>query len=112
MGKTRVVTVFLLRPARIFDRATGMRYRAMLLIPIGRPFPDIAGHIVKTVTVGREGADRRGPFMAVLQQILDRKISLPSVGHVLSIQRKGIAPHELRFLQAAPCGELPLSLRW
>ena len=34
--------------------------------PVGAPFPHVAGHVVKTVAVVRERADRRSGYVAVI----------------------------------------------
>jgi hypothetical protein len=49
--------------------------------PIGSPFPDIAHHIEKSVTIGGEDANRRAAFKPVDAQILPGKIALPRVRH-------------------------------
>ena len=36
------------------------------LVPVAAPLPDVAGHVVQAVAVGREGLDRRGALVAVL----------------------------------------------
>src|SRR5205807_4361414 len=55
-------------PAR--DAFVGRRRAARLLAVAGRegvsrPFPDVAGHVVQAVAVGREGADRGRAGVAV-----------------------------------------------
>src|SRR5262245_41317413 len=51
-------------------------------IPIAGPLPDIAGHVVEAVAVGREGTHWGGVFEAVGQRVLNRELALPGVGHV------------------------------
>src|SRR5712671_6056093 len=69
---TRVVARGLWSAARIFRNAARLRRIGVMLlrIPIGRPFPDIADHVVEAVAVGRECGDRRGAFEAVGCKIL------------------------------------------
>src|SRR5690349_17303644 len=46
--------------ARVLRRAAGL-VRVGLVprrVPVGRPLPDIARHVIETVAIGREGADR------------------------------------------------------
>src|SRR4249920_3881917 len=70
----RVVAVFLAAAARIFRNAARLWRIGFVLsrIPIGRPFPDIADHVVQAVAVRWEGIDWRGAFVAVLMEILQR----------------------------------------
>src|SRR5437899_5187459 len=81
---TRVVARALGSAARILRNAADFwRVGFVLLrIPIGRPFPDIADHVVQAVTVGRECGDGRSAFEAISRKILVREITLPSVCHV------------------------------
>src|SRR5262245_2323088 len=81
---------------------------AMLLVPVGSPFPHVARHVIETVAVCWEGADRRGPLKPVAQQILPGKLALPGVRHQLTAGSKLVSPSELRALQASTRGELPL----
>src|SRR5262245_39183009 len=58
-------------------------------IPVARPLPDIADHVVEAVTVRLEAADRRGPGVAVLVGVVDGEDALPGIGDrlALAIQR-------------------------
>src|SRR5262245_16670805 len=62
--------------------------------PVGRPFPDIADHVVKAVTVRRESCYRRGTLVTVLREVFVRKSSLPGIGHMLASGHEFIAPGE------------------
>src|ERR1700682_3063291 len=77
---TRVVARRLVPAARVlWNAARLLRIGFMLLrIPIGRPFPDIADHVVQAVAVGRECSDGRSALEAIGRKILGRKISLPA----------------------------------
>jgi hypothetical protein len=67
----------------------------VLLIPVARPFPDVADHVVKSVAIRCKVSDRRRVFEAVLSQILPGEFALPRVGHVLAVGRKSVTPYEL-----------------
>src|SRR2546423_4015206 len=56
---TRVVAGGLGPAARIFRNAARLRRVGFMLlrVPISRPFPDIADHVVQAVAVGRECGD-------------------------------------------------------
>src|SRR5262245_14891565 len=60
-GLARVVAALLAPAARVLRDAARLRRVGLVLrgIPVGRPFPDIADHVVKAVSVGRECRDRR-----------------------------------------------------
>src|SRR6266568_1718877 len=109
---TRVVARGLESAARIFRNAARLRcIRFVLLrIPIARPLPDIADHVVNAVAVGRECDDGRGSLEAVRAKILARKFALPGIRHVLTARCQLIAPGELSAIEAAACGEFPLGL--
>ena len=47
-------------------------------VPVGRPLPDVPGHVVEAVAVRREAPDRRGPLVAVELQVLPRELALPA----------------------------------
>src|SRR5712672_4362516 len=83
---TRVVARGLGSAARIFRNATRLRRIGFVLlrIPIGRPFPDIAEHVVQAVAVSRERGDRRRALESVCAKVLAWKFTLPSIGHVLA----------------------------
>src|SRR6185436_12867551 len=93
--------------ARVVQRAAGLLDLAVLLIPVGRPLPDVAGHLVQTVAVRWKRSDRGGPFVAVDTQVLPRKLPLPGIGHRLTPGRELLAPAELGTVQPAACCEFP-----
>ena len=78
-------------------------------VPIACPFPDIADHVVKTVGVGFEAADRRGAGVTILFGVVDRKDALPAIGDRLAIFIEGIAPIFIAIMAAARC-KFPLRL--
>src|SRR5262249_5423305 len=78
-------------------------------IPIARPLPDIADHVVEAVAVRLEAADRRGPGLAVLVRVVAREDALPAVGDRLALGIEGTRPVVLAVATAAR-GEFPLRL--
>src|SRR5262245_48449988 len=74
------------RPLRI-PRERSLRCQRLIVvmaIPVAGPFPDVAGHVVKAVTVGWKGRDWRGTLVAVFFRILVREVTLKRVGHELA----------------------------
>src|SRR5437868_5188417 len=69
---TRVVARGLGPSTRIFRNAARLRRVSVMLlrIPIGRPFPDIADHVVQAVAVSRERGDRRRALESVCAKVL------------------------------------------
>ena len=113
-----------LAAARIVERAAGLLDLAVVLVPVGGPLPDVAGHVVEAVAVGRKRADRRRPLVAVLEQVLPGELALPGVGHRLAARRELVAPGDtrrrrgrrarrtpIRPRSAAPCRPTPHTLR-
>ena len=111
-GLARVVARFQRAAARILRHAAGLGRVGGVpgRIPVGRPFPDIADHVVHAVAVGREGAHRRGAGEAVGHFVVAREVALPGVGHVLAGGREFLAPGELCAVEAAARGKFPLGL--
>src|SRR5215211_804720 len=105
----RVVTAVLAAAARVLRDAAGFRRVALVLlrVPVGRPFPDIADHVVDAMTVRRERGDWGGPLEAVAVRVLPRKLALPGVGHVPAVRRQLVAPCVVRALEAAARRKLP-----
>ena len=95
--------------ARVRGDAAGLGRVGLVLgrVPVGRPFPDVADHVVDAVAVGRERAHRRRPRPAVGAQVLVRKVALPGVGHMPAVRRELVAPGEVRAVQSAARGEFP-----
>src|SRR6266516_5431332 len=56
----------------------------MLLVPVRRPFPHIASHVIQPIAIGWEGTHGRRPLIAIGEQVLAGKLSLPGVGHHLA----------------------------
>src|SRR6266436_4187657 len=97
VGLTRVVAAILAAAARILWNAAGFWRVSFVLrrMPVGRPLPDIADHVVDAVAVRRESGHRRGAFVSVLVEIFPRKIALPCVGHVHAVGGEFVTPGEL-----------------
>src|SRR5262249_10847500 len=83
--------------------------RVTRAIPVARPLPDVADHVVEAVTVRLEAADRRGPGVAVLVRIVDGEDALPGIGDRLALRIERARPIVLAVATAA-CGEFPLRL--
>src|SRR6266478_5707814 len=84
LGGSEVVAVDLTPAARVLRDTAGL-WRIGFVprrIPVGRPFPDVADHVVESVTVRRECRDRRRAFEAVRLCVLAGKFTLPGIGHV------------------------------
>src|SRR5262245_6072903 len=67
IGGSGVVAVGLAAAPRVLRDAARLRGIRLMLrrIPVGRPFPDVADHVVEAVAVRRECGDRRGALEAV-----------------------------------------------
>src|SRR6266542_2780389 len=99
---------FFLSAFRVKARAAGVGYTAVLLIPVGRPLPDVAGHVIKSVAVRRERTDWRRALITVGQQIHDWEFALPGIGHHLAVRRELVSPGVGRAFESSARGELPL----
>src|SRR5215470_13452476 len=76
-------------------------------IPVARPLPDIADHVVEAVAVRLEAADRCGAGVAVLVRIVDGEDALPGVGDRLALGIERARPVVLAVATAAR-GKFPL----
>src|SRR3954452_15292497 len=76
-------------------------------IPVARPLPHIADHVVEPVAVRLEATNRRGSGMTVLIAVVYRKETLPGICDRLAL---GIVSVRIIVLTvaAAARGELPL----
>src|SRR6266508_2825498 len=83
--------------------------RVTRAIPIARPLPDIADHVVEAIAVRLEAADRRGPGVTVFVRIVDGEDALPAVGDRLALGVEGARPVVLALATAAR-SEFPLRL--
>src|SRR5437763_6806328 len=82
-GQAGVVARGLRSSTRVFGDAASLRRVGFVLlrIPVGRPLPDVADHVVDAVAIGREGDDGRSALEPVLLEVLARKLALPGIGH-------------------------------
>src|SRR5262245_57578324 len=78
-------------------------------IPVARPLPNIADHVVEPVAIGWKAADWGDARIAILFSVVDRKDALPGVGDGLAILVEGLAP-ALTLIVAAPRRIFPLRL--
>src|SRR5439155_1263351 len=80
---------------RIVRYAPFVRQRLVIIgaIPIAAPFPDVARHVVKAVTVRRKRFDRCNAGMPIFNRVFYWKFSLPGIRHPFSAGTKFIAPH-------------------
>src|SRR5215472_9720692 len=106
-GLARVIARILAAAARVDRDAAGLLGIGLVSgrIPVGRPFPDIADHVVDAVAVWRECGDRRGALVTVEFQILARKGTLPGVCHLLAAWCELVAPGELGTVEATAGGK-------
>src|SRR5581483_1708460 len=81
------------------------------LIPVAAPLPDVARHVIQSVSVGGEGTDRGGAVEAVLLVVGIGEIPLPVVAHPLLAGVEFIAPAVGFAIEAAASRKLPLGLR-
>src|ERR1700733_15063578 len=111
LRQPRVVARGLRSTARVFRNAARLRRIGFVLlrIPVRRPFPDIADHVVQAVAVRRECGDWGCALETVFAKILARKFALPSIGHMLAARRELIAPGKLSAVQSAARGKFPFS---
>ena len=98
------------RAARIAWDAAGLGGLGGMarLEPVGCPLPRVADHVEHAVAVGREGIDRRGPFVPVGLQVLPGELPLPGIGPVTAVGRQLFAPGEGGAVEPAARGQFPL----
>src|SRR5882672_3739002 len=97
VGGSGVVAAILAPAARVLRDAAGLRRIRFVprRVPVGRPLPDVADHVVQTVTVRRECGDRRRALEPIGIGVLAGEFTLPGIGHVTAMRRELIAPREL-----------------
>src|SRR5262245_33158159 len=81
----RIITPFTFGPLRVDVAAARPVRLVVLLIPIGRPLPDISNHVVESIPIRRKRSNRRRPFKPVLDEVFDWEFALPGVRHDLTI---------------------------
>src|SRR6266550_673034 len=109
-GLTGIMAIFFVAAARIFRNTARLRRIGFVSggVPVRRPFPDIADHVVDAVTIRRKRRHWRGALKAIRVQILPRELTLPGVSQVRAAGREFIAPGEFGTVEAAASGEFPL----
>src|SRR5215467_11208824 len=97
---------------RIARDAAGLHQLGVVIgpVPIAGPLPDISGHVVEAVSIGRILRYGRDADETVLAGIFLRKRSLVCVGHVLAAHAELFAPNEWFSGATAARGKLPFSL--
>src|SRR5262249_38690420 len=98
-----------LRVAR-YPTRSGLPLVGVGPVPVGGPFPDVAGHVVEAVAVGGEGCHGSGAAEAVGGAVPVGKMPLPDVGPPLPPRRELVPPDIALPVQAAAGRELPLRL--
>src|SRR5882757_239628 len=94
VGRSGIITVGLAAAARVLRDAASLHGICLMLwrIPVGRPFPDVADHVVEAIAILRECGDRRRALKAVRIGVLVREFALPGICHVAAGRREFIAP--------------------
>src|SRR5262245_52433736 len=95
---------------RVVGHHTGASAIQLSIVPVGTPLPDVAGHVIEPIAVGRERLHRRRPLVAVLGSVLVRELALPEVGERLLVGWLVVAPGIGLAIQSTTGGELPLRL--
>src|SRR5439155_3573931 len=107
---SRIAALLRIAAARVVERATGLLDLAVVLVPVGGPLPDVPGHLVESIAVRRERADRCRPLVTIFQQVLPWEFALPGVGHVATARREFGAPCILHPVETATRSEFPFGL--
>jgi hypothetical protein len=115
VGRAGIVAPAPIPTARVVRDAAGLLHRLRekltIGIPVVRPFPYIADHVVQAEVVGRIASHRRCIEPAVLARILARKAALPCVGPVLAAGRQFVTPGIVLAIQPAARGQFPFGFR-
>src|ERR1700733_3413948 len=53
-------------------------------VPVCDPLPDVSGHVIKPISIGRKLGDGRGSTESVFVCVLVGKIALKGICHILS----------------------------
>src|SRR3954462_12799206 len=111
-GKKRIEAAVHGAPAWIRGAATRLArvFGVARAVPVGRPFPDVADHVIQTVAVGRIRAHGRRAFPTVNESILMWKLALPPVGHRSPVRHQLLTPGIGRPVEATARRILPLRL--
>src|SRR5688500_9846945 len=76
-------------------------------IKVEAPFPDVACHVVESVTVGGKTRDGCGGFEAIDGDVFEREFSLPNVGHLLPARFHRGAPDVRLLAETTARGVFP-----
>ena len=95
---------------RIFTHATRRLLIRACVKPIRAPLPRIANHVVQAIPIGGKAFHRRGARKTIFIGVEIWKMSLPNVGHALSVRHKVVTPRVTFLLQPTARGKLPLGL--
>src|SRR6476659_5496649 len=114
VGRSWIVAAVLAPAARVLRDAAGLRRIGFVprRVPVGRPLPDVADHVVQPVTVRRECGDRRRALEAVRLGVLEWKLTLPGIGHVTAFRRELFAPRKLGAIEPAARRKFPFCFGW
>ena len=83
------------------------------VVPVGDPFPDIAGHVVQAIRVGFEAAHRRRAGIAIGSGVAGWEDTLPDVGEpavAAAVIGLVAAPDVGQTIDAPTCRAFPFSL--
>src|SRR5262249_44227973 len=107
-----IVALVLAPAARVLRSAAGLHGLLGMPrpVPVARPLPDVADHVLEAVAIGREGIDRGPALETILEQVLPGELPLPGIRHVPAAGGELLAPGIFRAVQAAAGSVLPLGL--
>src|SRR5262249_32754175 len=71
------------------------------LIPVTTPLPDVAGHVVESIAVGRKRLHGRSTLITVPSGVLPRELTLPAVA-LRSFVENGSSPQTYVFPSKPP----------
>jgi hypothetical protein len=103
----RIEAVLPARPDRVGGGTVQVITR---MVPVGAPFPDIAGHIVQSESIGGEGADRSGADEAVGRGVLVGEVPLPDVALPAPAAGAVVTPDERLAVESTAGGVFPFRL--
>src|SRR6056297_1025588 len=79
--------------------------------PVPNPLPDVTGHVVEAIPVGRKGIDGCGADEAVLRRVPEWKIALPDIHRVPAAGHKRVSPWEILTRKTSARRIFPFRLR-
>ena len=85
-----------IRTGRVVRHGTANRERGVVVgaVPVARPLPDVAGHVVQAEPVRGKPGDSCQPDRTVLADIADREASLKGVGHPFPVRSELVSIEE------------------